>query len=85
MADPDISDLAAALSVEQILLRTFMREVVRRLAQQSPDPAKAVREIAESLHESIDLSGLRDVAPERLERAKEQARLNFDALLRSLL
>ena len=78
----DDRELDARL-VDQILLRALMREVVKRHALQSPDQEQAIREIGESLQNFVNGYDVPGVDSDELEKAKERARMNFDALIAS--
>lgn len=83
MAD-DHADGSGNLVVEQIILRALLREFVKRLSQQAPNPAQAIREIGESLQDFVNGYEVPGTDQGELERAKEQARMNLDALIKSL-
>ena len=81
--DDDVSELAGSVTVEQIMLRALMRELVKRLAAQSANPEHTIREIGESLQDFVNGYLLLGANDGEMERAKERARMNFDALIRS--
>jgi hypothetical protein len=83
MADDEMSELAGALVVEQIMLRALLREVVKRLAQQSSNPEQAIREAGESFQDFVNGYRVPETDEQTMERAKEQARMNLDALIKS--
>ena len=80
MADDDVS---GPLITEQIILRALLREFVKRLAQQSPEPEKIVRLLGESLQDFVNGYGVPGADQMELEGAKERARMNIDALIKS--
>jgi hypothetical protein len=79
----DPPELLDWLLVDQIILRALLREFLKRFAQQSADPEKAIREIGDSLQDFVNGYRVPDAENSALEEAKERARMNLDTLLSS--
>jgi hypothetical protein len=79
---PDATNLLTdAVSLEQMLLRTFALVLMTREIKRSEDPDETLREITEQWHRVVDFYGTTAQVPEAiLERDKEKARIHIDRL-----
>lgn len=78
------SALAAAVSVDQVLLRSAIAVLMGRIAAQQANPIAELEAIAKDFHRAVDLYALHGqsagTGEATLEEAKERARMNVDAI-----
>ncbi|MEX2616486.1 MAG: hypothetical protein WD767_10350 [Alphaproteobacteria bacterium] len=81
MDDDQIDRILEAVAVDQIILRALLCESLKRFAKNETSPDEAMREYVNSLYRTIDLYDVPGADAAHMEKLREAARQNIDALV----